>query len=141
MVYVDDFELAGPEKSIQKGWDLIRRRVKTDEPSRLGMYLGCRHDVSERNLPDTGARVRAIEYNMEDLLRWRVERYQELTGVTILRRATTPFLQEIHDPDFSDTQAPSQSTDTEEGALRKAMKESGTKDKDKTPAMPQQLKP
>ena len=58
----------------------------------MGMYLGCRHDVSEKVLPDTGARVRCIEYNMEDFLRSCVERYKELTGVTAMRHAATPFL-------------------------------------------------
>ena len=74
---------------------MIRKGIKTDAPSPLGMYLGCRHDVSVRTLPDTGAKVRVIEYNMEDFLRSCVERYKELTGVTALRRATTPFLTEL----------------------------------------------
>ena len=50
----------------------------------------------------TGAKVRVIEYNMEDFLRSCVERYKELTGVTALRRATTPFLAELSDLDFTD---------------------------------------
>ena len=81
VVYVDDFKLAGPAKAIKKGWDLIRKGIKTDNPSPLGMYLGCWQDVSERKLPDTGAKVRVIEYNVEDFLRSCVERYKELTGV------------------------------------------------------------
>jgi len=108
VVYVDDFKLAGPAKAIKKGWDLIRKGIKTDDPSPLGMYLGCRHDVSERKLPDTGAKVRVIEYNMEDFLRSCVERYKELTGVTVLSRATTLFLQEASDPDFTDPTVTSQ---------------------------------
>ena len=78
VVYVDDFKLSGPAMAIKKGWELIRRGVKTN-PSPLGMYLGCRHDVSERRLPDTGARVRSIEYNMEDFLRSCVERYKAVS--------------------------------------------------------------
>ena len=66
------------------------------------MYLGCRHDVSEKTLPDTGARVRCIEYNMEDFLRSCVERYKELTSVTTMSCAATLFLQDASDPDFTD---------------------------------------
>ena len=55
VVYVDDFKLAGPAKAKKKWLELIRRGIKTDDPSPLGMYLGCRQDVSERKLPDTGA--------------------------------------------------------------------------------------
>ena len=93
VMYVDDFKLAGPATAIKKGWELIRKGIKTDDPSPMGMYLGCRHDVSEKTLPVTGARVRCIEYNMEDFLRSCVERYKELTGVTAMRHAATPFLQ------------------------------------------------
>ena len=103
VVYVDDFKLAGPATAIKKGWELIRRGVKTDDPGPLGMYFGCRHDVSERKLPDIGTRVRAIEYNMDDFLRSCVERYKELTGVTTMSRAATPFIQEISEPDFTPT--------------------------------------
>ena len=38
---------------------------------------------------------------MEDFLRSCVERYRELTGVTTLRKACTPFLNEPARPDFS----------------------------------------
>ena len=37
---------------------------------------------------------------MEDFLRSCVERYKELTGVTTLRKATTPFLHEHTKPDL-----------------------------------------
>ena len=84
VVHVDDFKLAGPATAIKKGWELIRKGIKTDDPSPMGMYLGCRHDVSEKTLPDTGARVRCIEYNMEDFLRSCVERYKELTGLSLI---------------------------------------------------------
>ncbi len=39
-----------------------------------------------RTLPDSDVVVRGIEYNMEDFLRSSVERYKELTGVTVLSR-------------------------------------------------------
>ena len=36
------------------------------------------HDVSESKLPDTGVKVRVIEYNMEDFLRSWVESTRSL---------------------------------------------------------------
>ena len=89
VVYVDDFKLSGPTENLKKGWDMIRKLVKTDAPSALGLFLGCRHDVFTRTLPNSDVVVRGIEYNMEDFLRSSVERYKELTGVTVLRRACT----------------------------------------------------
>ena len=139
VVYVDDFKLAGPKAAIKRGWELIRKGIKTDDPSPMGMYLGCRHDVSERILPDTGARVRCIEYNMEDFLRSCVERYKELTGVSAMRHAATPFLQEHSEPDFSDSAMPSKGTSSAEETLRNALVT--TEVERGKPAMPQQLKP
>jgi hypothetical protein len=89
VVYVDDFKLAGPSANLKRGWDMIRALVKTDTPSALGLFLGCRHDTFTRTLPNSDIVVRGIEYNMEDFLRSCVERYKELTGVTILRKAAT----------------------------------------------------
>ena len=40
VVYVDDFKLAGPVKNLDKGWQLIRQRVRTEDPTPLGKYLG-----------------------------------------------------------------------------------------------------
>ena len=140
VVYVDDFKLAGPASAINNGWELIRKGIKIDDPSPLGMYLGCRHDLSERRLPDTGVRVCTIEYNMEDFLRSCVERYKELTSVTTMSRVATPFLQEISEPDFTDPATTSRMTSSAEGALRDALEKSNVEDANS--AMPQQqLKP
>ena len=56
--------------------------------------------MSERTLPDTGVKVRVMEYDMENFLVSCVERYKELTGVTSLRRVATPFLHEPTEPEF-----------------------------------------
>ena len=48
VVYVDDFKLAGPEKNLEKGWQLIRQRVRTEHPTPLGKYLGCTHVETSR---------------------------------------------------------------------------------------------
>ena len=105
VVYVDDFKLAGPSANLKKGWEMIRALVKTDTPSQLGLFLGCRHDTFTRTLPNSDVVVRGIEYNMEDFLRSSVERYKELTGVTVLRRAATPFIEEPSKPSFDDPDA------------------------------------
>ena len=39
VVYVDDFKLAGPTKSLPEGWQLIRKKVRMEEPTPLGNYL------------------------------------------------------------------------------------------------------
>jgi hypothetical protein len=61
VVYVDDFKLSGPAANLEKGWAMIRQLIKTDAPSPLGLFLGCRHDVFTRTLPDSGVVVRGIE--------------------------------------------------------------------------------
>ena len=62
---------------------------------------------------------------MEDFWRSCVERYKELVGVTSLSRATTPFLQEVSDPDFTDPTMASRMSGSPEGALHESMKKSG----------------
>ena len=103
VVYVDDFKLAGPEVNVAKGWQLIRNAIKTDDPHPVGLFLGCNHRAFERTLPGTRAAVRGVECDMEDFLRSCVSRYQELTGVTTLRKASTPFLPEPTRTDFRTT--------------------------------------
>ena len=46
VVYVDDFKLAGPIGNIPKGWALIRKGIKMDDPTDVGLYLGCEHRQS-----------------------------------------------------------------------------------------------
>ena len=43
VVYVDDFKLAGPAGSLDKGWDLIGKVVEIDAPEPFGRYFGCHH--------------------------------------------------------------------------------------------------
>jgi hypothetical protein len=42
-VYVDDFKMSGPKGNLAKGWDLIRKQIKTENPTPAGKYLGCDH--------------------------------------------------------------------------------------------------
>jgi hypothetical protein len=48
VVYVDDFKMAGPTANLQKGWELVRKRIRIEPPTPLGKYLGCSHVVSDR---------------------------------------------------------------------------------------------
>ena len=118
VVYVDDFKLSGPASNLAEGWSLIRKHIKTDEPHQIGLFLGCQHTVFERFLPDSKYPVRGVEYDMEDFLRSCVDRYREITGVTTMRRAATPFLPEPTRPDFSTTGAVPTDEDVDD-ALRK----------------------
>jgi len=143
VVYVDDFKLSGPTGNLQEGWALIRRSIKTDEPHPMGLFLGCKHTVFERTLPDTGVQVRGVEYDMEDFLRSCVERYKELTGVTSLRKAATPFLPEPTRPDFSDESGPivELSPDEALAALQDHVAGYGKNEEVYDPAVPEQLAP
>ena len=47
IVYVDDFELAGPKRNLKEGWTRIRKGIITGEPEPIGRYLGCEHTVLE----------------------------------------------------------------------------------------------
>ena len=42
-VYVDDFKMAGPAESIDKGWKLISSKIDMEPPEDVGRYLGCEH--------------------------------------------------------------------------------------------------
>ena len=63
VIYVDDFKLAGPMGNLEEGWQLLRSTgLKLDPPTPLGLYLGCKHEESERVLPGTNKTVRAVSY-------------------------------------------------------------------------------
>ena len=91
IVYVDDFKLAGPVGNLPRIWELISKDLRIGDPSPLGLYLGCHHDISVKKHPVTGKEVRVLEYNMESFLEQCVARYKELSGVQNLRGALTPF--------------------------------------------------
>ena len=99
VVYVDDFKMAGPTANLAKGWELIRKKITTDEPAPAGKYLGCNHKIHEREAacgPKGTRLVRELEYDMEDFLVQCVSKYQELagSGYLKLKRVSTPFLDE-----------------------------------------------
>ena len=103
---------------LAEGWELFRGSIKTDEPHEVDMFLGCKHVQFERTLPETGKKVRGIEYDMSDFLMQCVERYKELTNVKTLRKASTPFLAEPTKPDMSDPAGSSEPELSPDEALR-----------------------
>jgi len=52
IVYVDDFKMSGPEASMAKAWEKLRKGLVIEDPSPAGKFLGCnnviiRHTVEE----------------------------------------------------------------------------------------------
>ena len=93
VVYVDDFKLAGPQKNIKEGWRLIRAGLQMEDPTPLGVFLGCNHVRTEVTLAD-GTRATMMKYEMEGFMRSCVDRYLEHAPGMRLRTVETPFLPE-----------------------------------------------
>ena len=101
MVYVDDLKLAGPNQNLKEGWDLIHSsegaNVKIDDPSPLGLCLGCDHHEFVRTYD--GHKVRGIQYDMEGNLKLAVAHYQNLcqqySYKSSLKHVDTPFIDEV----------------------------------------------
>ena len=95
MVYVDDFKMSGPIENMNKGWELVRTSIKTDEPSPPDECLGCNH-VNFKEVSTNGDKVRQMVYDMEQFMVQCVETY--LTAANKARDsfkyAATPFLDE-----------------------------------------------
>ena len=54
VIYVDDFKMAGPEKNMAKGWELLGEFIDVDPAEVLGKYFGCmHHEESQIKLPAT----------------------------------------------------------------------------------------
>ena len=102
-VYVDDFKLAGPEKNLKRGWELLDKVLTLEEAGpkgrQAGRYLGCDHIKKTMTLG--GREVTTMTYDMEDYLRGIVNDYVELVS-EILKRpykcktVSTPFVPEDH---------------------------------------------
>ena len=94
VVYVDDLKLAGPEKNLAKGWELLRSKLKIEPETDVGLYLGCVLSKGTDKLHD-GSKVTTMTYNMEGLLKLSVERYLEIVGKdTKLKKVSTQSLPE-----------------------------------------------
>ena len=94
MVYVDDFKMSGPCENMNKGWELIRTSIITDEQWPPGKCLDCNGIIKEVSY--NGKKVRQIIYDMEQLMVQCVETYLTAVNKTrdSLKYAATPFLDE-----------------------------------------------
>ena len=110
VVYVDDFRLAGPKDNLKAGWDLIEKGVTLGGVEEVGLYLGCKHKIYNAVSPYTGRPVRAMEYDMSEFLQDCIRVYKKLTGVSKLRKASTPFYADDGPADVSDVGGPKPGT-------------------------------
>ena len=69
----------------------------------MSLFLGCLHQHSEQVSPWTGRMVRVIKWDMESFLRSCVDDYCKVAGLSGVRTATTPFLDDNH-RDSSETE-------------------------------------
>ena len=92
MVYVDDFKLSGPRRSVERGWKLLRDGIEMDPPYPLDRCLGCIHHQRQGTV--NGKPVRIMEYDVCDFMQSCVQAYKNACGEPdmTLRRVDTPFL-------------------------------------------------
>ena len=95
VVYVDDFKLSGPKDSLAKGWALIRKGLQMEDPTPLGVFLGCAHKIEKVPI-GTGQMAAIIGYDMSEFMANCVRKYLDLAPGARLRPADTPFLPEDH---------------------------------------------
>lgn len=46
-IYADDFKMAGPSETFQKGWELLKAKMRLGEPTLVAKCLGCVRSVNE----------------------------------------------------------------------------------------------
>ena len=89
VIYVDDLKMAGPKTQLPKGWDMLRRELRLEEETPLGLYLGCRISKGEAVLHDKTT-VRTVTYDMETYLDMTVKKYCDVTGYDPSKFKTVP---------------------------------------------------
>ena len=96
-MYVDDFKISGPVDSMEKGWALLRPKIKMDDPTDFNHVLGCTHLEGIAELKGSGKTVRTMTYDMEDFLVACVDLYKDLAGDKAkIKFASTPFIDDLH---------------------------------------------
>ena len=89
VIYVDDLKMAGPKAQLPKGWNMLRRELRLEEETPLGLYLGCRISKGEAVLHDKTS-VRTVTYDMETYLDMTVKKYCDVTGYDPSKFKTVP---------------------------------------------------
>ena len=95
-IYVDDFKMAGPQKNVKIGWNLLRKGLAIDKESSFDekgtVYLGCRTVKSQIKLPD-GTLATAISYGMKEFLQSCLKTYEDLARSQCkFKKVKTPFI-------------------------------------------------
>ena len=100
VVYVDDFKMAGSPESLAEAWRRIRMKIRVEEPTPFGLFLGCRHEISEVRLSSDGPIVRMMTYNVESYLQDSLSSYMSLLPQgSRLQRVSMPFWANALGPD------------------------------------------
>ena len=94
--YVDDLTLSGPAEAHQAFWEQLTALIDVEPPEPIYRVLGRNHvHVSAKARSDENAALGALDqamaFDMVDYARQTVDLYKELTGVTTLKHASTPF--------------------------------------------------
>lgn len=82
--YVDDLVLAGPTAAHDVFWSRLRPKVEIEDPTPLDRILGRHHRMVD------GSMV----FDMAEYCRQSVDHYKEMTGVSKLKAASTPYAPE-----------------------------------------------
>jgi hypothetical protein len=91
--YVDDLLLSGPTNQHECCWKELRKLVNLEDPTPLGRFLGCDHEMFDGKDPkEPSAPVKGIRFCMKDYTTQAVEKYQTLAGAKPLKAAATPFV-------------------------------------------------
>ena len=113
--------MAGPATELAAMWDRIKSDCASSGPvgpegtspgltigkiEENAHFLGCTHHVLEKTSPITGKMVRAMEWDMETFFKSCVDKYKELTGISKLKEAKTPFIDETKDIPYVDELLP-----------------------------------
>ena len=76
MVYVDDFKMSGPEKSLAEGWKRITRGLDIDDPVLVDRCPGCHHKQLKGE--SDGKSVNVMRYVVEHFMEQCVQAHKDL---------------------------------------------------------------
>ena len=78
-------------------------KIKVEDPTPYGLFLGCRHEIGEVFIGPKRQRVRTMTYNVESYLQKSVEAYLSLLPQgSKLKKVATPFLSTAVGPNICD---------------------------------------
>ena len=92
VIYVDDLKMAGPTAQLPKAWAMLRKELRLEEETPLGLYLGCRISKGEAVL-HRKTPVQTVTYDMETYLDLdlTVKKYCDVTGFDPSKFRTVPL--------------------------------------------------